>query len=477
MSKKMIKRGLVLSALMAMVITGNAFAATPLYNEATADQAIAVGPGAQAAATSVAIGRLSNAAAESSVAIGVNNTANGKHAVAMGYYANAKADNAVAIGDNVTAEINSVSIGVKSDAAKLATAIGSSLKATGERSIAIGSGSSATGFTGIAIGFETNSVGTGSVAIGLRSNATDESTTAMGYGADATGNRASAYGANAKAIGLRSTALGYSASANNDFDVAVGSHSETVGTVNVASVEIGGETYTFAGSEATGAVSFGGGGSSSLGISNIKRQLQNVAAGQVDGTSTDAVNGSQLYAAYQAIDVEAAKRAEVDGQLGNAIVSEKERAQLVDGQLSQAITNNSEAISGINNRLDRTNTRLDKVGAGAAALAALHPLEYDPDDKFTFSVGMGNYSGENAAAIGAFYRPNEKLMFSLGGSMGNGENMVNLGMSIGLDKANGLAKLSKRELIQKVNAVENENDILADRVAKLEAMVAQLIAK
>ncbi|MBR5589640.1 MAG: hypothetical protein IKW41_05760, partial [Phascolarctobacterium sp.] len=333
MSKKMIERGLVLSALMAMVITGNAFAATPLYNEATADQAIAVGPGAQAAATSVAIGRLSNAAAESSVAIGVNNTANGKHAVAMGYYANAKADNAVAIGDNVTAEINSVSIGVKSDAAKLATAIGSSLKATGERSIAIGSSSSATGFTGIAIGFETNSIGTGSVAIGLRSNATDESTTAMGYGADATGNRASAYGANAKAIGLRSTALGYSASANNDFDVAVGSHSETVGTVNVASVEIGGETYTFAGSEATGAVSFGGGGSSSLGISNIKRQLQNVAAGQVDGTSTDAVNGSQLYAAYQAIDVEAAKRAEVDGQLGNAIVSEKERAQLVEWQL------------------------------------------------------------------------------------------------------------------------------------------------
>ena len=189
------------------------------------------------------------------------------------------------------------------------------------------------------------------------------------------------------------------------------------------------------------------------------QELQNVAAGQVDTNSTDAVNGSQLYAAYQAIDVEVEKREEADNQL------------------SHAITNNSEAISGLNNRLDRTNTRLDKVGAGAAALAALHPLEYDPDDKFTFSVGMGNYGGENAAAIGAFYRPNEKLMFSLGGSMGNGENMVNLGMSIGLDKANGLAKLSKSELIQKVNAVENENDILADRVAKLEAMVAQLINK
>lgn len=110
-------------------------------------------------------------------------------------------------------------------------------------------------------------------------------------------------------------------------------------------------------------------------------------------------------------------------------------------------------------------------------MAALHPLDYDPDDKLTFSAGMGNYAGENAAALGAFYRPNEKFMVSLGGTMGNGENMVNLGLSIGLDKPNGLAKLSKRELIQKVNAVEAENDALEDRVAKLEALVAQLASK
>ncbi|MBQ3540700.1 MAG: YadA C-terminal domain-containing protein, partial [Phascolarctobacterium sp.] len=132
---------------------------------------------------------------------------------------------------------------------------------------------------------------------------------------------------------------------------------------------------------------------------------------------------------------------------------------------------------GINQRLDKNNTQINKVGAGAAALAALHPLEYDPDDKLTLSAGMGNYAGENAAALGAFYRPNEKFMLSLGGTMGNGENMVNLGLSIGLDKASGLAKLSKRELIQKVNAVEAENDALEDRVAKLEALVAQLAKK
>ena len=166
----------------------------------------------------------------------------------------------------------------------------------------------------------------------------------------------------------------------------------------------------------------------------------------------------------------------------------------IDGMLGGS----SNAIAGINQRLEKTNAKINKVGAGAAALAALHPLEYDPDDKLTFSAGMGNYAGENAAALGAFYRPNEKFMVSLGGTMGNGENMVNLGLSIGLDKPNGFAKMSKRELIQEVNAVKAENEAIKadneaikadndamkdqlanadERIAKLEALVAQLVKK
>ncbi|MBQ3113767.1 MAG: YadA-like family protein [Phascolarctobacterium sp.] len=159
-----------------------------------------------------------------------------------------------------------------------------------------------------------------------------------------------------------------------------------------------------------------------------------------------------------------------------------------DTALEQKITDigggSSAAIAGLNQRLEKTNAKINKVGAGAAALAALHPLDYDPDDKLTFSAGMGNYAGENAAALGAFYRPNEKFMLSLGGTMGNGENMVNLGLSIGLDKASGFVKMSKRELIQEVNAVKAENEAMKDqlanadeRIAKLEALVAQLVAK
>ena len=158
--------------------------------------------------------------------------------------------------------------------------------------------------------------------------------------------------------------------------------------------------------------------------------------------------------------------------------------EAIKEEISSKFADNSAAIAGLNQRLEKTNAKINKVGAGAAALAALHPLDYDPDDKLTFSAGMGNYAGENAAALGAFYRPNEKFMLSLGGTMGNGENMVNLGLSIGLDKANGFAKMSKRELIQEVNVVKAENEAMKDqlanadeRIAKLEALVAQLVAK
>ena len=143
-----------------------------------------------------------------------------------------------------------------------------------------------------------------------------------------------------------------------------------------------------------------------------------------------------------------------------------------------------EKIEGFNQRLGKMNGKINKVGAGAAALAALHPLEYDPDDKLTFSAGVGNYAGENAAALGAFYRPDEKFMVSLGGTMGNGENMVNLGVSIGLDGAKGAPKLSKKELVEKVStmaaenkAIKAENEALENRIEKLEALVAELAGK
>jgi len=194
---------------------------------------------------------------------------------------------------------------------------------------------------------------------------------------------------------------------------------------------------------------------------------------QEDLSSAIVQNIKDINAVEKGLDEESKAREEGD----------KKNAEAIEAN-ANAIANNSESISGLNQRLGKMNGKINKVGAGAAALAALHPLEYDPDDKLTFSAGVGNYNGENAAALGAFYRPDEKLMFSLGGTMGNGENMVNLGVSIGLDGAKGGAKLSKKELIQKVStmeaenaAIKAENDALEDRVAKLEALVAKLAEK
>mgnify|MGYP001188984624 FL=1 len=134
--------------------------------------------------------------------------------------------------------------------------------------------------------------------------------------------------------------------------------------------------------------------------------------------------------------------------------------------LDKEIKNNSDRldqqgdqINNLNNSVNRLGNRVDKVGAGAAALAALHPLDFDPDEKLTFAAGVGNYRGETAASIGAFYRPDEKVMLSLGGTVGNGENMVNMGVSFALDRTSN---------------VNNSKVALAKEVVDLRKQVADL---
>ena len=148
------------------------------------------------------------------------------------------------------------------------------------------------------------------------------------------------------------------------------------------------------------------------GIDGGKQKVTGVAAGEISSTSTDAVNGSQLFAT------------------------------------NQQVAQNAQSISKLGNRIN-------KVGAGAAALAALHPLDFDPDDKWDFAAGYGNYNGENAAAIGAYYRPNEDTMFSVGGSFGNGENMVNAGVSLKLGQGNHVST-SKVAMAKEIKDLRKE---------------------
>ena len=154
--------------------------------------------------------------------------------------------------------------------------------------------------------------------------------------------------------------------------------------------------------------------------------ISGVADGKVSKDSTDAVNGSQLWQRDQ-------------------------------------------AINGLSGSVNKLGNRINRVGAGAAALAALHPLDFDPDDKWDFAAGYGNYRGANAAAIGAYYRPNEDTMFSVGGSFGGGENMVNAGVSIKLGQGNHVST-SRVAMAKEMKAMRQhmaEQDAL---IAKLQSM-------
>ena len=220
-------------------------------------------------------------------------------------------------------------------------------------------------------------------------------------------------------------AIGNGASVSVEGGVALGVGS--VASTAAGALGYGADGKTDATWQATkGAVSVGGNG--------VTRQITNVAAGTED---TDAVNVAQL----------------------------KNTNQRIDGVENQVISNT--------NRINQLGNRVNKVGAGAAALAALHPMDFDPDDKLTFSAGYGNYGGENAAAIGAYYRPDEKVMFSVAGTVGNGENMVNAGVSFALDRTNHVSN-SRTALAREVIDLRGQLAVMGAKMAKMEKALGML---
>ena len=149
--------------------------------------------------------------------------------------------------------------------------------------------------------------------------------------------------------------------------------------------------------------------------------------------------------------------------------------------LDNQVASNASNITNINGRVNNLDSKINKVGAGAAALAALHPLDFDPDDKWDFAVGYGNYRDANSAAVGAFYRPDEDTMFSLGTNFGNGENMINAGVSFkfGPKGKSQIRPGSTQELTELRATVARQDDQLKKQdseIKELKAMVQQLLA-
>lgn len=247
-------------------------------------------------------------------------------------------------------------------------------------------------------------------------------------------------------------AANYKVELNNDIDVnTVKANSVTTGqtvmdkdglkvgdkvSVTATAVKVGDTTITDKGLEIKDGPSV-----TKDGINAGNKKVTGVADGDVKENSKDAINGGQLHQA----------KADINNR--------------IDGVENQVISNS--------NRINQLGNRVNKVGAGAAALAALHPMDFDPDDKLTFSAGYGNYGGENAAAIGAYYRPDEKVMFSVGGTVGNGENMVNAGISFALDRTNHVSN-SRTALAREVIDLRGQLAVMGAKMAKMEKALGML---
>ena len=202
--------------------------------------------------------------------------------------------------------------------------------------------------------------------------------------------------------------------------------------------------------------------------------IKNVANTTIEEGSRNAVNAGTVYNET---------RVAKDGTFVKQANTAGENLSALDNQ----VTANTESIYHINNRVSDLDNRVNKVGAGAAALAALHPLDFDPDDKWDFAVGYGNYRNANSVAFGAFYRPNEDTMFSLGTNFGNGENMFNAGLSFKIGQGGSGITTSKTAMAktisslkdtvhkqdQKIEGLENVVDTQDKKIAELEALVKE----
>ena len=209
-------------------------------------------------------------------------------------------------------------------------------------------------------------------------------------------------------------------------------------------------------------------------------------------TATDALNKANTNATKIG-DIGKLTTANLGNNLSDAVVKVDDKTkqnakdiEKVNGRVDE-LGGRVDTLGGAVSKLD---TKVNKVGAGAAALAALHPMEFDSDNKLSFAAGVGNYRGTNAAAIGAFYRPSEQVMFSISGNMGNGENMVNAGVSFALDRPSK-TPTTKAALVKTVVAQNEQiaalNETVAEQsnaleaqskeIAELKAMVQKLAAK
>ena len=382
--------------------------------DSTNDRSIIMGPQSGQNSTNdraVLIGNFANGgvtqATRNVVGIGSSVQSTGFESTAIGFNAKAQADNTNVIGRfAIATAVDAIAIGTNAKVSGVRSiALGNGAEVSGKNSISIGTGNIVSGEGSAAIGDSSSISGTASYSVGNNNTISTNDTFVLGSNVTKTANNSVFFGKDAAYVADSATTKGLA----NDYT------SET----------IQGLTYNYAG------------GTQNIGVVSVgnvdgTRRIQNVAPALISSTSTDAVNGSQLY--------------DTNRVLGNV----------------------ANQLYGTETRINRLGNRINHVGAGAAALAGLHPLDFDPDDKWDFAAGYGNYKNANAVAIGAYYRPNEDTMFSVGGSFSGGENMVNLGVSWKFGQKSHISR-SRVSMAKDMLAMKNQIETLTKKLAAYES--------
>lgn len=357
-------------------------------------------------------------------------------------------------------------------------AIGNGAFVSGESSVAFGRSNNVTGENSVAVGANNGTVSGGQSAVVGYNNTigADKEQLVFGSNSESNGQGALVFGTPAKSLATDAVAFGNNTIADRANSLAIGTNAVTDDAVGVDGVDLNGTRHIFAGEQPGAVVSFGAKARTGAGgVAQYNRQLQNVSAGRIEADSLDAVNGSQLYATYDEINALGGKVSEHDRQINrntNSIGTINSRINSFDidistntkdiADLKDKIDRNTTAIRNeLNNKINATEQRVNKLGASSAALAGLHPLDFNKNDKVSYAISYGHYRNSNAVALGAFIRPNERLMIGVGATIG-AENQYNISVSFKTGKG--------ADYVAEVRDAQS-------RISKLEALVAKLMAE
>ena len=470
-----------------------------------------------ATSTSSAVwGFQNNIDANNALAFGTNSTVTGENGFAGGNNATAAGRNSFAFGSHAESLVEyTVAIGNQARVSSYdSVAIGNGAFVSGESSVAFGRSNNVTGENSVAIGANNGTVAGGQSAVVGYNNkiGADKEQLVFGSNSESNGQGALVFGTHAKSLATDAVAFGNNTIADKSNSVAIGTNSVTDNAVGVEGITINGTKHVFAGEQPASVVSFGSKARAGAGgVTQYNRQLTNVSAGQISADSLDAVNGSQLFAVVDEVETNAKqisknKQNIKDVAIGLNLLGDvvNDHEQAIAGNTT-AIANNTGRINGntsainslgqkvtantadirslehvadnhegrittlenrslglandINNKVNNLGQRVNKLGASSAALAGLHPLDFNRNDKVSYAASYGHYRNSNAVALGVFARPNERIMLGFGATLG-GENQYTVNVAFKTGKGSDYLAEAKDA---------------KSRISKLEALVQKLM--